>query len=118
MWGHILSTMGGIMSTIWGIMSTVGVILSTVEDTEYHGRYHDAHGDIMSTVGVFSTVAKIFCFLSSPMVLNTPYGTHDIPTCIMISPTVLKLQRVVSPHGSHDIPHMHSTPDIPWIISV
>ena len=37
-------------------MSTVGVILSTVVDVQYRGGYRDAHGDIMSTVGVFSTV--------------------------------------------------------------
>ena len=57
-------------------MSTVGDILSTVEGVQYHGGYHeyrggyleyrggcsvpwgyhDARGDIMSTVGVFSTV--------------------------------------------------------------
>ena len=50
----------------------MGVILSTVGDTEYCEGYHDAHGDIMSTVGVISTVGKIFCYLSTPMVLNTP----------------------------------------------
>ena len=31
-------------------MSTMGVILSTVEDAQYSGGYHDAHGDIMSSV--------------------------------------------------------------------
>ena len=55
-------------------------------------------GDIMSTMeGVQYRVGKIFCYLSTP-------------TILMISPTVLKLQRMVSlhvtdpPHGAHDIP--------------
>ena len=74
----------------------------------------------MSTVGVFSTVGE-----------NLPHGTHDIShmyhenlphgtehpmvlmislTCIMIFPMVLKLQRMVSLHGTE---HPHSTHDIP-----
>ena len=57
---------GDIMSTVGDIMSTVGVILSTVGDTQYSGGYHDAHGDVMSNV------REIFCYLSTPMVLNTP----------------------------------------------
>ena len=37
-------------------------------------------GDIMSTMGVFSTVGeKIFCYLS------TAHGTHDIPHSTQIS---------------------------------
>ena len=38
------------------MFSTVGDIISTMRDTQYHGGYHDARGDIMSIVGVFSTV--------------------------------------------------------------
>ena len=40
-------------------MSTVGDILSIVGDVQYRGGYHDKCGDIMSTVGVFSTVGVI-----------------------------------------------------------
>ena len=86
----------GISWRIWG--GGGGVILSTVGDTQYRGGYHDARGDIMSTVG------KVFCYLSTPRVINTP-------TVLMISPTVLKLQRMVSPHNTHNIPHVHH--DIP-----
>ena len=32
-----------------------------------------------------------------------PHGTYDIPMCIMISPTVLK----ITPHGTQDIPHIY-----------
>ena len=36
------------------------------------------------------------------------HGTHDIPTCIMISP-VLSIPSVlkISPNGTHDIPHIY-----------
>ena len=30
--------------------------MSTVEDVQYRGRYHDTCGDIVCTVGVFSTM--------------------------------------------------------------
>ena len=65
MWRDILSTVGdvqyrgryleyhGVFSTVGDIMSSVGVILSMVGATQYRGGYHDAHGDIMNTVGVF-----------------------------------------------------------------
>ena len=46
---------------------------------EYREGHHDARGDIMSTVGVLSTWGKIFYYLSTPMVLNTP-------TVLIISP--------------------------------
>ena len=54
-------------------MSTVGVILSTVGDTQYRGGYHDARGDIMSTVR-----EKIFCYLNTPRYWTPPHGTDDI----------------------------------------
>ena len=63
-----------------------GIILSNV------GGYHDAPGVIMSTVG------------ENLLLFEYPDGTEHpskvlmiSPTCIMISPTVLKLQRMVSP---------------------
>ena len=37
-------------------MSTAGDYLEYRGDAQYRGGYHDARGDIMSTVGVFSTV--------------------------------------------------------------
>ena len=75
-------------------MSTVGVILSTVGDVQYHGGYHDARGDIMSTVegvqyrrGCSVPWGESLLLFEYPTVLNTPHGTHDIP------------------HMHHDIPH-------------
>ena len=70
-------------------MSTVGVILSTVGDTQYHRGYHDARGGYHEY-----RWEKIFCYLSTPMVLNTPTVLMISPTCIMISPMVLH-----TPHG-------------------
>ena len=63
--GDILSTMG-VFSTVGDIMSTMGVILSTMGDTQYRGGYHDARGGYHEYHWVFSTVGKIFCYLSSP----------------------------------------------------
>ena len=85
--------------------------------------YHDARGDIMSTVeGVQYREGKNPLLFEYPMVLNTPHGTHDIPhmyhdiphstqiskdgipqvlntpTVLMIFPTVLN-----TPHGTQDI---------------
>ena len=85
-------------------MSTVGVILSTVGDVQYRGGYHDACGGYHEYRGGCSVpwgtqITKDF----SPMVLNTLHGTHDIPTCIMISPTILNI-----PHGTQDNPPRYS----------
>ena len=80
-------------------------------------------GDILSTVGVFSNVGDIMSTMEGvqyrggnlllfeyPLVLNTPKVLLISPTCSMISPTVLKFQRMVSPHGTE---HHHSIHDIP-----
>ena len=82
-----MSTVGVILSTMGLILSTVGVKLSTVENTRYCEGYHDTCGDIMSTVGVFSTVrgTQITKDLF-PMVLNTPTVLMISPTYIMTSP--------------------------------
>ena len=62
---------------------------------------------------MFSTMGlKNLLSFEYPTVLNTPYGTHDIPPrysnfkgwyppTVLNTPTVLK----ISPHGTHDIPH-------------
>ena len=63
--GDILSTVG-VFSTVGDIMSTVGVMLSAVADTHYRGGYHE-YREVFSTVG-----ENIFCYLSTPTVLNTP----------------------------------------------
>ena len=62
-WGDIMSTgglswvpWGVILSTVGVILSTVGVILSTVGCSVTWGYYDARWGDIMNTVGVFSTV--------------------------------------------------------------
>ena len=56
-------------------MNTVGSYL------EYRGVYSVLCGDIMMHVrGYYEhRVGKIFCYLSTPTVLNIPYGTPDIP---------------------------------------
>ena len=98
-----------------GVLSTVGVLIPW-DYLEYCGGYsvpwgyHDARGDIMSTMEVFGTVGGNLLLFEHSKALNT----H---TVLMISPTVLKFQRMVSPtvlntpHGAHDIPHVHH--DIP-----
>ena len=94
-------------------------------------------GDIMSTVGVFSTMEENLLLFEYPMVLNISHSTHDIPYMYHDIPKVLKLQRMVSPtvlntptvlmislhvyhyiplgtedpHGTQDNPH--GTHDIP-----
>ena len=61
---------------------------------EYRGGYHDkCVGDILSTVGVFSTVG----------VYHEYRGWGMFSTCIMISPTVLNI-----PHGTQDNPPWYS----------
>ena len=47
------------MSTMGDIMSTVGRYLEYHGGVQYHGGYHDKCGDILSTLGVFSTVRGI-----------------------------------------------------------
>ena len=67
-------------------MSIVGGITSAAEDV------HDKCGDILSIVGVFSTVKEIMSTMG--VILNNvgdtqyriPHGTHDIPT-LLITPT-------------------------------
>ena len=68
-------------------------------------------GDIMSTVeGVQYRGGKSLLLSEYPTVLNTPMVLMISSTCIMIPPTVLKFQRMVSPHGTE---HPHGTHDIP-----
>ena len=100
----------GISWVPWGLFSTMRDTilwnLSTVGDIMIHV------GDIMSTVGVFSTVGysnnKRF---PPPTILNTP-------TVLMISPTVLSIPHGIqdNPYGTHDsshsTEHSHSTQDI------
>ena len=70
---------GVILSTV-GIFSTVGDIMMHVGDIMMH------MGDIMMHMGdIFSTMEGVqyrggsLLLFEYPMVLNTPYGTHDIP---------------------------------------
>ena len=63
-----------------------GVILSNV------GGYHDASGVIMSTVG-----GNLLLFEYPDGAAHPSKVLMISPTCIMISPTVFKLQRMVSP---------------------
>ena len=43
-------------TTVEDILSTVGDILSSMGDVQHRGICHNKCGDIMSTVGVFSTM--------------------------------------------------------------
>ena len=78
-------------------MMHVGDILSTVGDVQYHGDIMMHVGDIMSTMGVFSTVGENLLLFEYPHGTEHPTVLMISPTCIMTSPTVLKLQRMVSP---------------------
>ena len=85
------------------MFSTVGM-LSTVRSVQYRKGcsvpwgYPDAHGRYHEYSGVFSTVGENPLLFEYPTVLNT----------------LLKLQKMVSPHGTQDNPHgthdiFHST---------
>ena len=127
------------MSTI-GMFSTVEAIMINVGYLEYCGGfitvgYHEYHGDTQYHGGYHDARGGNLLLFEYPHSIEHPHGTHDIPTCIMISPTVLKLQRMVSPtvptvlsiphstrdnpHGTQDIhhgtEHPHGTQNIPHI---
>ena len=78
------------MSTVGDIMSTVGDIMSTLGKGVF-----SILGDIMSTSGVYHdkcggrSLEKQMNFYRNPNVLNIPWCTHDIPTLIMVSPSVV-----------------------------
>ena len=74
---------GGYSIPWWDILSTVG-------DTQYRGDIMMHVGDIVSTVG-----ETIFRDLSTATVLNTSTVFMISPTCILISPTVLKFQKMI-----------------------
>ena len=105
-----------------------GVILSIVGGVQYRGGiswctrggYHEYRGGIPSfeiwvpwgcSVPWGNQITKDF----PPTFLNTPHGTHDIPTDLKITSTVLMISSTVmntptvlkiSPHGSE---HPHGT---------
>ena len=83
--GNILSTTGDIMSTVGGYLEYCGDIMMHV-------------GDIMSTVEGVQYRGGKFLLL------------FEYPTVLMISPIVLKFQRMLSPHNAE---HHHGTHDIP-----
>ena len=65
MQGEILSTVCACVCVCVG----GGSILSTKRDTQYCGRYHDAHGGIsLVPGGVQYHGGKIFSYLSTPRV--------------------------------------------------
>ena len=84
---HDKCTLSTLFSTVEDITSTVGVILSTMGDTQYHGGYHDAHREYHDARGGYHVYhgGKIFCYLSTPTVLNTPMILMISPTCIITS---------------------------------
>ena len=84
---------------------------------QYHGGIMSMVGDIMMHVGDIMSVVgggggcsvpwgKIFCYLSTPQCTENPHSTHDIPHMYNDIPTVLKLQRMVSPYGTEH-PHWY-----------
>ena len=100
-----------------GVFSTVVDIMSTMEGyLEYRGGCSVPWGISWCTWGiswvpwrVFSTMRGIFCHLSTPQYWTPPQHSW-------YPPTVLKFQRMVSPHGTED-PHgtqdnLHGTHDI------
>ena len=82
--GGYLEYRGG-CSVLWGNHDKCGGIMINV------GEYLEYSGGVQCYGG------KIFCYLSTPTVLNTPQ-IHDIPL----------LQRMVSPHMHHDTPPGYS----------
>ena len=65
------------MSTLEGIMSTLG----GGGGVEYTRGYHDKCGE--------RSLGNQLNLYGNPGVLNIPQHTHDIPTLIMVSPSVL-----------------------------
>ena len=131
----------GVFSTVGDIMINVGGYLEYRGGVQHRGGYHEYRGGLSWVPwGMFSTVGGYHdarggyheyrggCSVpwgEKSFVIWVPHGTEHPPryswyppTCIMISPTVLKFQRMVSPtvlntphgtqdnpHGTHDIPH-------------
>ena len=91
---------GDTMSTV-GVFSTVGGYHPL--KFEYRGGYHDMWGYHEYCGGCLVSWGTQITKDFPPMVLNTPYGTHDIPTVLNI------------PHGTQDNPH--STHDIPTVLN-
>ena len=91
-----------VFSAVWDIMSTIGVILSTVGILSTVEGYHDARGGYhkyRGTGGVLNTHGT-----------QHKHGIQDVPPHVSCyPPTVLRLQRMVSPtllntpHGIQDI---------------
>ena len=71
------------------VFSTVGDILSTMGETQtYHdalGGYHEYRGGVQ------------YCGRKNLLLFEHPQGTHDIPLMYHDIPTVLKLQKMISP---------------------
>ena len=94
----VFSTMGDIMINVGDILSTVGCSVPWGISwvlwgyLEYCGVF-STMGDIMMHMGiswvpwrVFSTMGGKSFVIWVPYGTEHPHGTHDIPTCIMISP--------------------------------
>ena len=65
---------------------------------QYHEGYHDACGRYLEYCGGCSVLwEKNLLLVEYLHGTQHPHSIHDIPTCIIISHTVLKLQKMVSP---------------------
>ena len=83
-------------SVPWGYHEYRGGFLEYHGGVQYHGGYHDTCGGYQEYRGGCSVPLGEKSFvICVPNGTEHPHGTHDIPTCIMISPTVLKFQRMV-----------------------
>ena len=78
-------------------MTTVGGYLEYLGDTQYRRDIMMHVGDIISTVGVFSTVGEKLLSFEYPHGTEHSHGAHDIPHMYHDIPTVVKLQRMLSP---------------------
>ena len=134
----LLSTLG-VFSTVGGYHDKCGGISWVPWDVQYRGGYHEYRGGYLEYLGecsvpwgiswcrwgitwvpwrVFSTVGENLLLFEYPKVPPRHWTTSMV---LMISPTVLKFQRMVSPtvlntlHGTHDIPN--GTHDIPTVLN-
>ena len=150
--GDIISTMGIILSTVGDVQYCGGYHDACGGNHEYYGGCSVPWREnllLFEYPMVLNTPIVLMisptCIMISPYGTQIskdsiphgtehPHGTHDIPTCIMISSTVLNIPHSTQdnppwyswyphgiehphstqgiPHGSHDIPPWYWTP--PW----
>ena len=88
----VLSTFGGVQYRV-GYHKYHRRYLEYRGGVQYCGGYHGKCGDILSTVGVFSTVGENLLLFEYPTVLMIPHGTQ--------------ISKDGIPDDTHDMPHIH-----------